>query len=123
MCFVILSIEYSTTTKQRIDSLVVSKLPVLRREIQIFVSPYRYTVCLFQACVRKQKKPRINQAVDDIVTEVRISPDASDVTFEHFVRRNMAQMNRIIDGYRRQFGYVSRVTSAIVGHLSFFAIL
>ena len=64
--------------------------------------------CLFvlQTCARKRKPPHITHAVDDIVGEIELEPDSSDVSFDAFINRNANDMGQIIEENRQRFGYV-----------------
>ena len=55
-------------------------------------------VVFFQACTRKRnRRPRINHAVEHIVTEVSIPTDPTDTSFALFMERNREGVRRTVD--------------------------
>jgi len=67
-----------------------------------------FCTCMFQACARRKhsRGPRVDRAVDGVVTEVHIPSNAMDTSFTHFVERNRHHINEAINEHHHRFGYV-----------------
>ena len=60
---------------------------------------------LCESCIRKKNtNPQIRSSTGNVVTEIAITTEPADITFDAFMRRNRDRLHQIGEEYRQRFG-------------------